>query len=155
GRGARSGGHLCHHDLAGECRSSVVRRRPGTGYRRAFPSDSPGRPARRAGGVEHVDGARSAMKSRVRHATPDGDAELDMHRTRRSILRRVAEVAFISLFFAVVLFAAVPMGANRDWAWGPIVVLLGALAVWHALGLGINPVPTRTSPVSLSLRRQR
>jgi O-antigen ligase len=77
------------------------------------------------------------MRSRVRHATPDGDAELDMHRARRSTLRRVAEVAFISLFFAVVLFAAVPMGANRDWAWGPIVVLLGALAVWHALGLGI------------------
>jgi hypothetical protein len=60
-----------------------------------------------------------------------------MDRTRRSTLRRVAEVAFISLFFAVVLFAAVPMGANRDWAWGPIVVLVGALAVWHALGIGI------------------
>jgi hypothetical protein len=52
-------------------------------------------------------------------------------------MRRVAEFAFISLFFAVVLLAAVPMGANRDWAWSPIVVLVGALALWHALGLGI------------------
>ena len=93
-----------------------------------------------------MDRARSAMRSRVRQATPDGDAELGLHRTRRLTLRRVAEVAFISLFFAVVLFAAVPMGANRDWAWGPIVVLVGALAVWHALGLGIIDGPCRSPP---------
>src|SRR5262249_20943077 len=38
--------------------------------------------------------------------------------------------------FAVVLIAPVPMGANRDWAWSPIAIAIGALAVWHASGLG-------------------
>jgi O-antigen ligase len=60
-----------------------------------------------------------------------------MHPPRRSGLRRLAEIAFITLFFAVVLLAAVPMGANRDWAWSPIVILLAVLAMWHACGLGI------------------
>jgi O-antigen ligase len=73
------------------------------------------------------------MKSRMSHAVPDATAEM----ASRSILRRLLEVAFISLFFAVVLFAAIPMGSNRDWAWSPIAVLVGALAVWHAVGLGI------------------
>jgi O-antigen ligase len=82
-----------------------------------------------------VDRARSAMRSRVRHA--EADAEIATDQTRRSGARRLAEVAFIALFFAVLLFAAVPMGANRDWAWSPIVVLVGALALWHALGFGI------------------
>ena len=77
------------------------------------------------------------MRLRTRDAVADADAEIGAHRTSRSIARRLAEAAFILLFFAVVLLAALPMGANRDWAWSPIVVLLGALAVWHALGLGI------------------
>jgi len=82
-----------------------------------------------------VDRAGSPMRSRVRHA--DAEAEIGLHPSRRSGLRRLAEIAFITLFFAVVLLAAVPLGANRDWAWSPIVVLLAILALWHALGLGI------------------
>jgi hypothetical protein len=34
------------------------------------------------------------------------------------------------------MLAALPMGANRDWAWAPIAVALGLLAVLMALGLG-------------------
>jgi O-antigen ligase len=59
-------------------------------------------------------------------------------RRRRSGARHVVEICFICLYFALVLVAAIPMGANRDWAWAPIVSLLGGLAVWHALGLGIS-----------------
>ncbi len=77
------------------------------------------------------------MRSRNRRAVPAADAEIATHTANHSALRRLAEVAFISLFFAVVLLAAVPMGANRDWAWSPIVLLLAALATWHVLGLGI------------------
>lgn len=84
-----------------------------------------------------MDRAGSAMRSRSRHVVADEDAEPGTHPARRSGLRRLAEIAFITLFFAVVLLAAVPMGANRDWAWSPIVVLLAGLAIWHALGLGI------------------
>lgn len=39
-------------------------------------------------------------------------------------------------FFAVVALAALPMGANRDWAWAPIAVFIGLLAVAAAAGLG-------------------
>ena len=77
------------------------------------------------------------MRSRTRHAVADEDAEIGTHPPRRSGVRRLAEMAFITLFFAVVLLAAVPMGANRDWAWSPLIALLAALAIWHALGLGI------------------
>lgn len=65
-----------------------------------------------------------------------GDREGDT-RAIHSTARRVTETAFGVLFFTAVLLAAFPMGANRDWAWSPIVVLLGALAVLHSLGLGI------------------
>lgn len=53
-------------------------------------------------------------------------------------MRRAAEICFIIPFFAAVLLAAIPMGANRDWAWSPIVIVLGVLAIWHALGLGVG-----------------
>ncbi|MBI2736007.1 MAG: O-antigen ligase family protein [Rhodospirillales bacterium] len=39
-------------------------------------------------------------------------------------------------FFAVVALAALPMGANRDWAWAPIAVIIGLLAVAAAAGVG-------------------
>jgi hypothetical protein len=51
--------------------------------------------------------------------------------------RRLSQATFVTLFFAVVLLSAVPLGANREWAWSPLVVVLGGLAVWHAAGLGI------------------
>ena len=37
------------------------------------------------------------MRSRVRHAIPDEDAEIDAHRASASTMRRVAELAFIAL----------------------------------------------------------
>jgi hypothetical protein len=40
------------------------------------------------------------------------------------------------MFFGVVAFAALPMGANRDWAWAPIAVAIGGLAIAVAAGLG-------------------
>lgn len=67
----------------------------------------------------------------------DADETPTRRRRQRSLARRAAEIGFIGLFFAAVLLAPIPMGANRDWAWSPIVILLGFLAVWHALGLGI------------------
>lgn len=70
--------------------------------------------------------------------TRDAAAVGGARRRRRSVVRRAAEPCFAFLFFAVVLLAAIPMGANRDWAWAPIVILLGGLAVWHALGLGVG-----------------
>src|SRR5881394_2670052 len=78
------------------------------------------------------------MRKSARHAVVDPGDGIDNYRKPRSVLRRMAEVSFTFLFFAVVLVAAIPLGGNRDWAWGPIVVLLGALAVWQAAGLGVG-----------------
>lgn len=50
--------------------------------------------------------------------------------------RRVANAVVVGLFFAMVVLAALPMGANRDWAWGPLCVMLGLIAIPIACGLG-------------------
>jgi hypothetical protein len=55
---------------------------------------------------------------------------------RRPLVLRLADTLVIALFFATVMLAALPMGANRDWAWAPIAVALGLLAVLMALGFG-------------------
>lgn len=51
-------------------------------------------------------------------------------------VRRFANWLLTVVFFAVVALAALPMGANRDWAWAPIAVIVGLLAVAAAAGLG-------------------
>ncbi|MFO1158377.1 MAG: O-antigen ligase family protein [Reyranellaceae bacterium] len=40
------------------------------------------------------------------------------------------------LFFGVIVFASIPMGANRDWAWAPIVIAIALLGLVMACGLG-------------------
>jgi O-antigen ligase len=57
---------------------------------------------------------------------------------RRPLVLRLADTLVIALFFATVMLAALPMGANRDWAWAPIAVALGLLAVLMALGFGAS-----------------
>jgi hypothetical protein len=52
------------------------------------------------------------------------------------LLRRLADAAVAMLFFLLLLASPLPMGGNRDWAWGPMVVIVGALAVATAIGLG-------------------
>ncbi len=45
------------------------------------------------------------------------------------IVRGLVDWVMAALFFAVVSFAALPMGANRDWAWAAIAMMVGVLAV--------------------------
>jgi len=52
--------------------------------------------------------------------------------------RRAADVMVVAVFFALVLLAAVPMGANRDWAWAPLVVMLGLVSIPVAFGVGTH-----------------
>jgi O-antigen ligase len=66
------------------------------------------------------------------------DARVDRRRHPLAVLRGLADWSAAALFFAVVSFAALPMGANRDWAWAPIAVVLGVLAVLVAAGLGTS-----------------
>jgi O-antigen ligase len=49
----------------------------------------------------------------------------------------MSEGAFVAFFFTGLLGAPFLMGGARDWAWSPLVMLFGALAVWHTFGLGL------------------
>ncbi len=54
----------------------------------------------------------------------------------RWFARRAVDGMAVLFFFAMVALAALPMGANRDWAWAPFCVVFGLLAIPIALGLG-------------------
>ncbi|MFI5002225.1 MAG: hypothetical protein ACHQK9_20270, partial [Reyranellales bacterium] len=65
----------------------------------------------------------------------DGDAPTPrLHRT--SLIRRLADGTVVVLFLLLLFAAPLPLGANRDWAWTPIAILVGAFAVLSAAGLG-------------------
>lgn len=51
-------------------------------------------------------------------------------------LRRAVDRAMAVLFFLVVVLAALPMGANRDWAWAPLCIMFGLIAIVVACGIG-------------------
>jgi O-antigen ligase len=51
-------------------------------------------------------------------------------------VRRAIDKTAVFVFFAMVVLAALPMGGNRDWAWAPLCVLLGLIAIPMSLGLG-------------------
>lgn len=53
-----------------------------------------------------------------------------------SIARQLAGLAIFGVFFLFVLAAPLPMGGNRDWAWAPMVVVIGAVGILCATGLG-------------------
>jgi hypothetical protein len=53
-----------------------------------------------------------------------------------SVLRQLAGLGVYALFFLIIVAAPIPMGANRDWAWSPLVVAIGVLALLAAAGIG-------------------
>jgi len=54
------------------------------------------------------------------------------------LARRMIDRGAVFLFFGLVGVTALPMGANRDWAWAPFCVLFGLMAIPVALGVGIR-----------------
>ncbi|MFN4016498.1 MAG: O-antigen ligase family protein [Reyranella sp.] len=54
----------------------------------------------------------------------------------RWFVRHAIDKTAVFVFFATVVLAALPMGGNRDWAWAPLCVLLGLIAIPVSLGLG-------------------
>jgi hypothetical protein len=51
------------------------------------------------------------------------------------IVRQLAGLGVFGLFFLLIVLAPLPMGANRDWAWAPMVVVIGVLALLCAAGI--------------------
>jgi hypothetical protein len=54
----------------------------------------------------------------------------------RSMARQLAGLAVFGLFFLFIIAAPIPMGGNRDWAWAPMVVVVGLLGLLCAAGVG-------------------
>jgi len=52
-----------------------------------------------------------------------------------ALVARLPHWLIASLFFLLLLVGPLPMGANRDWAWAPMVVVIGLIAVLVAFGL--------------------
>ncbi|WP_428681593.1 O-antigen ligase family protein [Reyranella sp.] len=54
------------------------------------------------------------------------------------LARRAIDKIAVFMFFGLVGLAALPMGGNRDWAWAPLCVLFGLIAIPVALGIGVR-----------------
>lgn len=52
------------------------------------------------------------------------------------LARQLASLAVFGLFFLFVIAAPIPFGANRDWAWSPMVIAIGVMALLCATGIG-------------------
>src|SRR5262249_54960121 len=139
-------------------RAEPVRLRDAFGRRPCDPHLVPARRARRAAGAGRHRQAREQAMS----------AQEQQHRRRRRSRRRVSEVEeeggsdvgridwprFILMianglvllaFLLLIMLAPLPLGANREWGWAPILVALGGLSILVALGLG-NPRGFRVEP---------
>lgn len=54
----------------------------------------------------------------------------------RGLARRLIDRATALLFLGLVGISALPMGANRDWAWAPLGLLFGLMAIAVSFGIG-------------------
>jgi O-antigen ligase len=79
---------------------------------------------------------RSRRRRRGREEEGGGEARGRIDWPR--LLLMSANGLVLSAFLLLIAIAPLPLGANRDWAWAPILAALGTIAVLCALGLG-NP----------------
>jgi O-antigen ligase len=86
---------------------------------------------------EHRRRRRSRRRRRMIEEEDQGGSELGRIDWPRFILM-VVNVLVLVAFLLLIVVAPLPLGANRDWAWAPLLVALGGLSVVVALGLG-NP----------------
>jgi O-antigen ligase len=85
---------------------------------------------------EVVDG-RPRRRRRRRHRHRSEEAAPPAERLRLGpIFRQLAGLGVFGLLFLLVAAAPIPMGANRDWAWSPMVIVIGILALLCAVGAG-------------------
>ncbi len=56
--------------------------------------------------------------------------------SRSSWLPRLAGATVAALFFLLLALSPLPMGGNRDWAWTPMALVIGVLAILSAAGWG-------------------
>ena len=93
---------------------------------------------------QHERRRRSRRRRRIRDEEDEGGSEVGRIDWPRFV-QMIANGLVLLAFLLLIVVAPIPLGANRDWAWAPILVALGGLAVLVALGLG-NPRGFRVEP---------
>jgi O-antigen ligase len=53
-----------------------------------------------------------------------------------ALAARLAGWAVLAVFLLVIFASPLPFGSNREWAWAPILMVLGVIGILCALGLG-------------------
>ncbi len=84
---------------------------------------------------DEVNEDRPRRRRRRRRRTEDVPPPVETLRLGATI-RELAGLSVFGLFFLLIVVAPIPMGANRDWAWSPLIVVIGVLALLSAAGIG-------------------
>jgi O-antigen ligase len=76
-----------------------------------------------------------SRRRRHRHSHEQEEEELGRIDWPRFIVMIAGWIA-IGVYLLILVIAPLPLGANRDWAWAPLLVALGGVAILCALGVG-------------------
>jgi O-antigen ligase len=87
---------------------------------------------------------RSRRRRRMQQREEQGGSDVGRIDWPRFILM-IANGLVLLAFLLLIVLVPLPLGANREWAWAPILVALGGLSLLVALGLG-NPSGFRVEP---------
>lgn len=80
-------------------------------------------------------GRRSRRRRRTLDVEEEDGSDLGRIDWPRFILM-IANGLVLLAFLLLIMLSPLPLGANREWAWAPILVALGGLSILVALGLG-------------------
>ena len=85
---------------------------------------------------DEVDEDRPRRRRRRRRSTEEEVPPPAESLQLGTVARQLAGLSVLGLFFLLIVIAPLPMGANRDWAWAPMVVAIGVIALLCATGIG-------------------
>jgi O-antigen ligase len=99
----------------------------------------------------HSQVRRRSRRRRRRHEVEEGAVVAASGLLARA--GRIVGFAAIAAFLLLLVVAPLPMGGNRDWAWAPMVAVVGMLAVLFATGVvgraGFDVTPDERRPLLL------
>ncbi|MBS0537529.1 MAG: O-antigen ligase family protein [Proteobacteria bacterium] len=100
---------------------------------------------------EELEPRRSERRRRRRRRRREQEEVRSEPVDALSIARQLAGLVIFGIFFLFVMAAPLPMGANRDWAWSPLVVIIGAMVLLCATGLAgreaLRVSPAESTPL--------
>ncbi len=77
-----------------------------------------------------------SARSRRRRSRAEDEADGQPGRSPFALLAWCAGWLVLAVFLLLLFASPLPYGSNREWAWAPMLMVLGGLAILCALGLG-------------------